>query len=118
MVTTSEVKDRSGPGSGAGRQGESVALDDRIREILHEEVVARFRDQLSGMLASMKTTMIENFDEQYDALSETDAAIATAAATATRVGSGQVFQYQDFDNKKPLSFDGGVGPDHCHEEAV
>ena len=42
MVTTRRFEAGSGSGSGAGSQRGSAALDDRIREILHEVVVALF----------------------------------------------------------------------------
>ena len=70
MVTTRrfEVGSRSGPG--AGGQGGSAALDDRIREILHDrdqelEVVPHFRSQLPEMFKPIKTAMMEYFDERY-----------------------------------------------------
>ena len=38
-------------------------LDDRIREILHDEVAAMFRAELPEMLGSIKTAMAEYFDD-------------------------------------------------------
>ena len=43
MVTTRWFEAGSGSGLGAGSQGGLAILDDRIREILQEEVVAHFR---------------------------------------------------------------------------
>ena len=43
------VEARTGSGSGAGSQGGSATLNDRIREILQEEVVARFCAQFPEM---------------------------------------------------------------------
>ena len=61
------------------------------------------------MFGSIKTTMVEYFDERYAALAETAAAAATSAVTAAGIGgggAGRAFQYQDFDNTKPPTFDG------------
>ena len=51
--------------------------------------------------------MIEYSDDHYVSFSETATATATANA---RVGSVRVFQYQDFNNTKPLTFDGVQDP--------
>lgn len=72
----------SGSGSGDGGSEVSVApepvvqigieeLDARIREILHDEVAAAFRAKLPEMFGSIKTTMVEYFDDRYAALAET-----------------------------------------------
>ena len=60
------------------------------------------------MFGSIKTVMVEYFDERYAALAETAAAAATSAVTAAGVGggAGRAFQYRDFDNTKPPTFDG------------
>ena len=60
------------------------------------------------MFGSIKTAMVEYFDERYAALADTVAAAATSAVTATRVGggAGRAFQLLDFDNTKPPTFDG------------
>ena len=83
-------------------------MDARIREILQDEVAAAFRAQLPEMFGSIKTVMVEYFDERYAALAETAAAAATSAVTAAGVGggAGRAFQYRDFDNTKPPTFDG------------
>ena len=38
-------------------------LDAWIREIMHDEIVAAFRAQLPEMFGSIKTAMVEYFDE-------------------------------------------------------
>ena len=61
------------------------------------------------MFGSIKTAMVEYFDERYAALAETAAAAAPSAVTAAgigRGGDGRAFQYRDFDNTKPPTFDG------------
>ena len=63
-------------------------LDARIREIMHDEITAAFRAQLPEMFGSIKTVMVEYFDERYAALAETAAAAATSAVTAEGVGGG------------------------------
>ena len=54
--------------------------------------------------------MVEYIDECYAALSETVAAAATTGVVAAGVGSGRDFQYRDFDNTKPPTFDGVQDP--------
>ena len=113
----------SGPGSGAGEgapsgsaQPEVVSqmstheLDARIREILHDEVAALIRAELPELFGSIKTAMVEYFDERYAALTETAAAAATAAVAAAGGGASRGFQYRDFDNTKPPTFDGVQDP--------
>ena len=78
-------------------------LDARIREILHDEVAAMFQAELSELFGSIKTAMVEYFDERYAALTET-------AAAAAGGGAGRGFQYRDFDNTKPPTFDGVQDP--------
>jgi len=121
MVVTRRVASGSGSRSGSGDGGLKVPvapelvvqirigeLDARIREIMHDEIAAAFRAQLLEMFGSIKTVMVEHFDERYAALAETVAAAATSAVTAAGVGGGasRAFQYRDFDNTKPPKFDG------------
>ena len=123
MVVTRHAGSGSGSGSGAGGGGQGGSappevigqmstdeLDARIREILHDEVVALFRAELPELFGSIKTTMVEYFDERYAALTETAAAVATAAVAAAGGGDGRGFQYRDFDNTKPPTFDGVQDP--------
>nr|KAJ0188655.1 hypothetical protein LSAT_V11C900501560 [Lactuca sativa] len=102
MVVTRHAGSGSRSGSGAreGGQGGSVLpevvdqmstgkLDARIREILHDEVAALFRAELPELFGSIKTTMVEYFDERYASLIETAAATATTAVTAAGRGAGR-----------------------------
>ena len=76
MVVTRRVASGSGSGSGSGDGGLEVPvapepvvqigteeLDARIREIMHDEIIAAFRAQLPEMFGSIKTAMVEYFDE-------------------------------------------------------
>ena len=56
--------------------------DDEIHRMIHDEVAAAIREAIPEMFGSIKTTLIEKFDERYAAVSEADAAAATAAVTA------------------------------------
>ena len=120
MVVMRHAGSGSGSGSGAGGGGQGGSappevigqmntdeLDARIREILHDEVAAMFRAELSELFGSIKTAMVEYFDERYAALTETAAAAAVVAAWG---GAGRGFQYRDFDNTKPPTFDGVQAP--------
>ena len=73
----------SGSGSGTGSQDRPTLTEDRVREIICEEVVEIVRGQIPEMFGSIKTAMMEYFDDIYAALAETAAATATSAVTAT-----------------------------------
>ena len=47
----------------AGGSGTSGRSDEEIRRMIHEEVVAAIREAISEMFGSIKTTLIETFDE-------------------------------------------------------
>ena len=87
MVMIRRVETGSGSRSGAGSQVRSAALDDRIREILREEVVAIFRDQIPELCGSIKTAMMEFFDNRYATVVETIAGAASATVVAAGVSS-------------------------------
>ena len=57
------------------------------------------------MFWSIKTTMAAYFYERYAALAEAAAATATITVSSAGVGASRAFQYRDFDNTKPLTFD-------------
>ena len=59
---------------------------------------------------SIKTTMIELFDDRYAAFSEVVVAATTAAVAAMGIYRERSFHYRDFDNTKPMKFDGVRGP--------
>lgn len=113
----------TGSGSGSGDSGQAAPpvpetidqirsdeMDARIQEILHDEVASLFQDQLSKMFGSIKIAMMEYFDYHYTALTKAAVAAATMTVTTAGVGASQAFQYRDFDNTKPLTFDGTQDP--------
>ena len=117
MVMTRRFVTGSGSRSGSGDGGQegptafepvvqmgTEELDARIQKILHDEVAAALWAQLPEMFGSIKTAMVEYFDEQYAVLAETAATAAASAVTATGGGGGATrgFQYRDFDNTNPL----------------
>ena len=55
-----------------------------IRQMIHEEVAAAIRAEIPEMFGSIKTTLMETFEERYAALTEAAAAAATAAVAAAR----------------------------------
>ena len=85
-----------------------VLAEDRVREIIREEVIEIVRSQISELFGTIKSAMMEYFDDRYAALVETAAAAATLAVTAAGggVGAGRGFQYMEFDKTKPPTFDG------------
>ena len=56
------------------------------------------------MFGSIKTTMMEFFDVQYTPSAKASAVAASTAVVAAGVGTGRVFQYRDFDNTNPPTF--------------
>ena len=62
----------------------SGASDKEIRRIIHEEVAAAIRAEIPEMFESIKTTLIETFDERYAAFFEDAVAAATTAIAAAR----------------------------------
>ena len=82
-------------------QMRSDELDARIREILHDEVATLFQAQLSEMFGSIKSAMVEYFDERYVAIAETAIATTTTTVRAAEGGASWAFRYRDFDNTNP-----------------
>ena len=65
--------------------------EDCVREIIGEEVLEIVWGQIPEMFGSIKTAMVEYFDECYVTLAETAAAAATTAVTTTGEESVGVF---------------------------
>ena len=84
----------------------SGVSDEEIRKLIHEEVAAAIRAEIPEMFKSIKTKLIETFDERYAA--HTDAAVAatTTAVGAARPQGGDALLYWEFSNTKPPEFDG------------
>ena len=64
------------------------------------------RSQILELFGSIKTAMMESFDDRYATLAEMAATIATSAVVVAGGGAGRGFLYRDFDNTKPRTFDG------------
>lgn len=60
-------------------------------------------EAISEMFGSVKTTMIELFDECYVTISKVVAAVATIVITAAGFQGRVMMQYRDFSNMKPRS---------------
>ena len=88
----------------------SGTSEEEIRRIIQEEVAAAIRAEIPEMFGSIKTTLIETFDERYAALSEAAAAAATAAIAAARPQGGDALLFREFSNTKPPEFDGTQDP--------
>ena len=106
MVVTRRFETGSGSGVGISGQYRSGLTEDRVREIIRQEVVSIVRRQILELFGSIKTSMMEFFDDRYATLLETATAIATIIIVVAVIGIGRAFQYQDFDNMKHLVFDG------------
>ena len=68
-------------------------LEDCVREIIREEVVTIVRGQISEMFGSIKTMMMEFFDDHYTAIVEMVAVATSRTVAATCARSGRAFQY-------------------------
>ena len=88
--------------AGVASQDGPGLIKDQVREIIHEVVVCIVIIELFG---SIKTTMMEFYDDRYVALSDATDITATTVV-AVGIGTGRPFQYRDFDNTKPTVFDG------------
>ena len=73
-------------------------------------MVEIIRGQIPEMSRSIKTAIMEYFDDRYTTIAEIVVVAASAVVAATSVGSGWVFQYRDFDNTKPPTFNGIQDP--------
>ena len=62
------------------------------------------------MFRPINTAMVEYPKERYVALSEVVVATATVTVAAAGISTGRAFQYRDFDNMKPPTFDRAQGP--------
>ena len=87
-----------------GTSGGGVS-DEELRQMIHNEVAVAIRDEIPKMFGSIKTTLIETFDERYVALSDVAVAAATAAVAAARPHGGDVLLYLECSNTKPPEFD-------------
>ena len=104
MVVTRRFKTGSRSGSGAGNQDRPVLKKDRVREIIKGEVIEIVRGQIPEMLGSIKSTMVEYFDERCAAITETAVVVATIAVMVAGGGASRASQYRDFGNMKPPTF--------------
>lgn len=64
-------------GSGAGCPTSLGLIDDEIRELISIEVIAVVRGSIPKVFVSIKTMMIELFDERYVAVTEAVIGVAT-----------------------------------------
>ena len=62
----------------------SGAGDDEIRRMIHKEVVAAIREAIPEMFKSIKTNLIETFDEHYAAVTEAAVVAATTVVAVVR----------------------------------
>nr|KAJ0188610.1 hypothetical protein LSAT_V11C900456990 [Lactuca sativa] len=89
--------------------GSSGTSDEEICRIIHEEVAATIKEAIPNMFGSIKTTLIETFDERYTAVTEAVAA-ATATIATARPQGGDSLLFCEFSNTKPPEFDGTQDP--------
>ena len=73
--------------------------------MIHDEVAAALREAIPEMFGSIKTTLIETFDERYAAITEDPTATSTAAVTVARPQGGKSLLFWEFNNTKPQGFE-------------
>ena len=83
MMVKRRFKTGTRYGSGVGSQDRPVLSDDRVKEIIREEMIKSIWGQFLEMIGAFKTVVVEYFYERYAAIAETAAAIASTAVTAT-----------------------------------
>ena len=86
--------------------GSSGTSDEKIHKIIHEVVAATIREAIPEMFRSIKTMLIEIFDERYIVVTEATAAAATVALAAARPQVGDSMLFRQFSNTKPPEFEG------------
>jgi len=84
----------------------SRTSDDKIRRMIHEEVAAAIRAEIPKMVGSIKTTLIDTFDERYVVVTEVVVAVATADVVVARLQGGDSLLFREFSNTNPPEFDG------------
>ena len=72
--------------------------------IIHEEVATIILEAIPKMFGSIRTTLIETFDERYAAVMEAVTAVATVAIAAARPHGGDSLLFREFSNTKPPEF--------------
>lgn len=65
---------------------------------------------ISALFRTIKTKIINLFDKQYDAIDSTASATTIAAIAATTSSGDKGMSYREFNNTKPLEFDGVRDP--------
>ena len=78
--------------------GSSGTNDEEIYRIIADEVAVSIREAMPKMFGSIKTTLIETFDERYVVVANTDVA-------AARPHGGDLLLLREFNNTKPPKFD-------------
>ena len=74
--------------------------------MIHEEVAAAIHVEIPEMFGSIKTTLIETFNERYATVTEAAAAAATTSVVAARPQGGDSLLFREFSNMKLPEFDG------------
>ncbi|CAH1443351.1 unnamed protein product [Lactuca virosa] len=88
----------------------SGVSDEELRQMIRDEVAAAIRAEIPKMFGSIKTTLIETFDERYAEVTEATAAAATATVATARPQGGDSMLFREFSNTKPPEFDGTQDP--------
>ena len=93
----------------------SGVSDEELRQMIHDEVAAAIRAEIPKMFGSIKTTLMETFDEPYAVVTEAAAAATKTAVAAARPQGGDSLLFREFSNTKPPEVEGAVGSDRCNE---
>ena len=91
------------PRHGASSSGVS---DEEIRQMIHDEVAAAIRAGIPEMFGSIKTMLLETFDERYATVTKAAAAATTTAVATARPQGGDSLLFREFSNTSHLSLMG------------
>ena len=80
--------------------------DEEIRRIIAEEVTATIREAIPEMFRSIKTTLIETFEERYAVVIEVGTVAAAVALAIARPQGGDLVLLREFSNTKQPKFNG------------
>ena len=83
----------------------SDVSDEELREMIYDEVAAAIQAKILE-IGSIKTTLIETFDERYAAVTKAASAAATTAVATARPQGGDSLLFWEFSNTNPPEFDG------------
>ena len=97
-------------GSCSSDQERLGSSDDKIRMIIATKFATSMREAILEMFGYIKTTLIKQFDECYDAITKVVVAATTITVATARPHGRDSMQYWELNSTEPLEFDGTKDP--------